>query len=441
MKIAVVGTGYVGLVTGTCFAEMGNEVMCIDIDQQKVKQMKAGKIPIYEPGLEDLFKRNIKENRLSFTTQLRDAVDAEAIFLALPTPPGGDGSADLSFILGVAEELGLLLQGYTMIVNKSTVPVGTAKKVYEVIAKKTKHEFDVVSNPEFLREGQAVMDFMKPERVVIGASSKRAEELMRKLYGPFVRKGHDRLIVTDEPSAELIKYAANAFLATKISFMNQISGLCERVGADVNMVRMGIGTDSRIGDQFLYPGPGYGGSCFPKDVLALSQTAHAHDYDFGIIDAVMAANDYQKQVIPHKILEYYKGNLEGRNFALWGLAFKDNTDDIRESPALAMIETLTKNGAKIVAFDPQAMENVKRHHADNKLLSFAASEYDALDGADALIIATNWREFFAPDFVRMKKLLKAPVIFDGRNLYDLDIMKVHGFRYESIGRKVVVIHE
>ncbi len=437
MKIAVVGTGYVGLVTGTCFAEMGNEVVCVDIDQQKVKQMKAGKIPIYEPGLEDLFKHNIKENRLSFTTQLRDAVEAEVIFLALPTPPGGDGSADLSFILGVAEELGLLLQGYTVIVDKSTVPVGTAKKVYEAIAKNTKHEFDVVSNPEFLREGQAVMDFMKPERVVIGASSERAEELMRKLYGPFVRKGFDRLIVTDEPSAELIKYAANAFLATKISFMNQISGLCERVGADVNMVRKGIGTDSRIGDQFLYPGPGYGGSCFPKDVLALSQTAHAHDYDFGIIDAVMAANDYQKQVIPHKVLEYYKGSIEGRTFALWGLAFKDNTDDIRESPALAMIETLTKNGAKIVAFDPQAMENVKRHHADNKLLSFATSEYDALDGADALIIATNWREFFAPDFVRMKKLLKAPVIFDGRNLYDLDIMKVHGFRYESIGRKTI----
>lgn len=437
MKIAVVGTGYVGLVTGTCFAEMGNEVVCVDIDQQKVKQMKAGKIPIYEPGLEDLFKHNIKENRLSFTTQLRDAVEAEVIFLALPTPPGGDGSADLSFILGVAEELGLLLQGYTVIVDKSTVPVGTAKKVYEAIAKNTKHEFDVVSNPEFLREGQAVMDFMKPERVVIGASSERAEELMRKLYGPFVRKGFDRLIVTDEPSAELIKYAANAFLATKISFMNQISGLCERVGADVNMVRKGIGTDSRIGDQFLYPGPGYGGSCFPKDVLALSQTAHAHDYDFGIIDAVMAANDYQKQVIPHKVLEYYKGSIEGRTFALWGLAFKDNTDDIRESPALAMIETLTKNGAKIVAFDPQAMENVKRHHADNKLLSFATSEYDALDGADALIIATNWREFFAPDFVRMEKLLKAPVIFDGRNLYDLDIMKVHGFRYESIGRKTI----
>lgn len=437
MKIAVVGTGYVGLVTGTCFAEMGNEVVCVDIDQQKVKQMKAGKIPIYEPGLEDLFKHNIKENRLSFTTQLRDAVEAEVIFLALPTPPGGDGSADLSFILGVAEELGLLLQGYTVIVDKSTVPVGTAKKVYEAIAKNTKHEFDVVSNPEFLREGQAVMDFMKPERVVIGASSERAEELVRKLYGPFVRKGFDRLIVTDEPSAELIKYAANAFLATKISFMNQISGLCERVGADVNMVRKGIGTDSRIGDQFLYPGPGYGGSCFPKDVLALSQTAHAHDYDFGIIDAVMAANDYQKQVIPHKVLEYYKGSIEGRTFALWGLAFKDNTDDIRESPALAMIETLTKNGAKIVAFDPQAMENVKRHHADNKLLSFATSEYDALDGADALIIATNWREFFAPDFVRMKKLLKAPVIFDGRNLYDLDIMKVHGFRYESIGRKTI----
>lgn len=437
MKITIVGTGYVGLVTGTCFAEMGNDVTCVDVDKQKVKQMKAGRVPIYEPGLEDLFKRSIKEGRLRFTTKLKDAVNAEVVFLALPTPPGGDGSADLSYVLGVADDLGKLLNNYTVVVDKSTVPVGTAKKVHEAIAKNAKVDFDVVSNPEFLREGQAVMDFMKPERVVVGTSSERAEEVMRKLYGPFVRKGFDRMIVTDEPSAEMIKYAANAFLATKISFMNQISGLCERVGADINMVRKGIGTDSRIGDQFLYPGPGYGGSCFPKDVLALSHTAHEHDYDFGIIDAVMAANDHQKQVIPHKVLEYYKGNIKGRKFALWGLAFKDSTDDIRESPALAMIETLTGNGAKVVAFDPQAMDNVKRAMGDNKLLSFAEGEYDALKGADALVIATNWREFFAPDFERMKKLLKAPVIFDGRNVYDLATMKEQGFHYESIGRKTI----
>lgn len=437
MRITIVGTGYVGLVTGTCFAEMGNDVTCVDVDQKKVNQMKSGKVPIYEPGLDDLFRRSINERRLSFTTKLKDALDADAIFLALPTPSGDDGSADLSYVLGVADELGKVLKKYSVIVDKSTVPVGTAEKVRQAVAKNAKVEFDVVSNPEFLREGQAIVDFMKPERVVIGTSSKRAEEVMRKLYAPFVRKGFDRLIVTDEPSAEMIKYAANAFLATKISFMNQISGLCERVGADVNMVRKGIGTDSRIGDQFLYPGPGYGGSCFPKDVLALSKTAHEYDYDFGIIDAVMDANDRQKQVIPHKILEYFKGKIEGRTFALWGLAFKDSTDDIRESPALAMIKTLTDKGAKVVAFDPQAMDNVKRTMGENKLLSFADGEYDVLKDADALVIATNWREFFAPDFERMKKLLKAPAIFDGRNVYDLATMKEHGFHYESIGRKTI----
>ncbi|HSX23899.1 MAG TPA: UDP-glucose/GDP-mannose dehydrogenase family protein [Candidatus Saccharimonadales bacterium] len=437
MRITIVGTGYVGLVTGTCFAEMGNDVTCVDIDQQKVKQMQSGKVPIYEPGLEDLFKRNIKEGRLHFTTKLKDTVDASAIFLALPTPSGSDGSADLSYVLGVADELGKLLQAYTVIVDKSTVPVGTAEKVRQRIAKNAKVKFDVVSNPEFLREGQAILDFMKPERVVIGSSSTQAQEVMRQLYAPFVRKGFDRLIMTDEPSAEMIKYAANAFLATKISFMNQISGLCERVGADINMVRKGIGTDSRIGDQFLYPGPGYGGSCFPKDVLALSQIALEHDYNFGILDAVMDANDRQKQVIPQKVLKYYKDDINGRTFALWGLAFKDSTDDVRESPALAMIQTLTENGANVVAFDPQANENVKRIMGDNERLRFVEGEYDALKDADALVIATNWREFFAPDFERMKKLLKAPVIFDGRNIYDLATMKEQDFHYESIGRKTV----
>lgn len=437
MKVTIVGTGYVGLVTGTCFAEMGNDVTCVDIDTAKIKQMKQGKVPIYEPGLEDLFKRNIKEGRLHFTTDLKNTSQAEVIFLALPTPPGGDGSADLSFILGVADELGKLLTEYTVVVDKSTVPVGTAEKVRAAIAKNAKVKFDVVSNPEFLREGQAIIDFMKPERVVVGVSSDRAAEVMRKLYAPFVRKGFDRLIVTDEPSAEMIKYAANAFLATKISFMNQIAGLCERVGADVNMVRKGIGTDSRIGDQFLYPGPGYGGSCFPKDVQALSRTAHEHDYDFAIIDAVMQANERQKQVIPEKILRYFKDDIRGKTFALWGLAFKDNTDDIRESPALTMIETLTSAGAKVKAFDPQAMANVKRQFGNNKLLSFGEGEYDVLEGADALVIATNWREFFAPDFTRMKKSLKSPVIFDGRNVYDLATMKEQGFHYESIGRKTI----
>lgn len=441
MKIGIIGTGYVGLVTGTCFAEMGNDVVCVDIDVKKIERMKKGVIPIYEPGLEDLFKRNIKEDRLSFSTDLKDVLDSVAIFLALPTPSGEDGSADLSYILGVAVDLGKLLNSYTVIVDKSTVPVGTAAKVHQKIVANAKVDFDVVSNPEFLREGQAVADFLRPERVVIGTSSQKAADVMKELYMPFMKRNPENIIVTDAPSAEMIKYAANAFLAAKISFMNQVSGLCELVGADVNMVRTGIGTDSRIGNQFLYPGPGYGGSCFPKDVLALSRTANDHDYDFGILDAVMQANDKQKQVIPKKVLNYFNGNVQGKTFAMWGLAFKDNTDDIRESPALTMINKLTAEGAKIVAFDPQAMKNVATVMKDNDSVSFVDGEYDAIKGADALIIATNWREFSAPDFKLLKKSLKKPVIFDGRNMYDLDDMQEHGFYYASIGRRTIVPNE
>lgn len=442
MKIAVVGTGYVGLVTGTCLAEMGNDVVCVDVNSSKVEQMKLGKIPIYEPDLDDIFKKNISANRLKFTTFLSEGIrDVRVIFLALPTPPGEDGSADLSYILGVSKELGKILSHYAVIVDKSTVPVGTAQKVRVKIAENAKTNFDVVSNPEFLREGQAVADFMKPERVVIGSSSEKATKIMCELYKPFVRRDPERLIVTDEPSAEMIKYAANAFLATKISFMNQISGLCEILGADVDMIRKGIGSDSRIGAQFLYAGPGYGGSCFPKDVMALEMTSKENGYDFGILKAVSEANNRQKMSIPKKVISYFDGNIKDKTFAVWGLAFKDNTDDIRESPAVAIVESLIKAGASVQAFDPQAMDNVKNSLGENPKLSYGKNEYSILEGADALVIATNWKEFSAPDFALIKKLLKNPVIFDGRNLYDLDIMKELGFYYASIGRKVVEIHE
>ncbi len=437
MKIGVVGTGYVGLVSGTCFAEIGNDVICVDIDEAKVKRLQNGEIPIHEPGLEDLLERNIREGRMTFTTKLEDALDAQILFLALPTPPGEDGSADLSYILGVAEDIGKKLKQYIVVVDKSTVPVGTAKKVYETIAKNATVEYDVVSNPEFLREGQAVGDFMNPDRVVVGTSSERAQELMQELYRPLVRKEPSRLVFTDEPSAEMIKYAANGFLATKISFINELTALCEAAGADIDMVRGGMGSDRRIGPEFLYPGPGYGGSCFPKDTLALKKTGEEHGVELSIVQATIDANERQKKVLPQKVCNYYKDDIEGKTFALWGLAFKDNTDDIRESPALEIIRQLTEKGAKIVAFDPQAIGHVKRALADNSNLTFAENEYDVLDQADALIIATNWKEFFTPDYKRVKGLLKAPVIFDGRNLYDLDEMKEQGFHYESIGRQVV----
>ena len=435
MKIAVVGTGYVGLVTGTCFAETGNTVTCIDIDQEKVNKLTNGKITIYEPGLEQLFERNIKQDRLLFTTNLAEGIkEADVIFLALPTPPGEDGSADLKYILKVADDLGPLLEDYTVVVDKSTVPVGTADKVRERIAKRAKVEFDVVSNPEFLREGVAVEDFMKPERVVIGTSSQRARKIMETLYSPYVRQGNP-LVFMDERSAELTKYAANSFLATKISFMNEVANLCELLGADVDAVRKGIGTDSRIGKRFLFPGIGYGGSCFPKDVQALAKSAEDSRYDFRILKAVMDVNTYQKTKLLSKIKDYFKGNLKGKKIAIWGLAFKPHTDDIREAPALYNIEELLKEGAIVRAHDPEAMENVKRIFGDK--IEYFENPYEAAEGADAIFIATEWSEFRTPDFEKLSATLKSKVIFDGRNVYELNVMKEQGYEYYSIGREVV----
>ena len=435
MKIAVVGTGYVGLVTGTCLAETGNQVTCVDINEQKVKMMKEGQLPIYEPGLEILFHRNISENRLQFTTNLADAIaDAKIIFLALPTPPGGDGSADLSYVLGAAKDIAKLVKDYKVIVTKSTVPVGTADKVKAVLNENTTVECAVVSNPEFLREGVAVEDFMKPDRVVVGTMDERARKLMAELYAPYVRQGNP-VIFMDERSSELTKYAANSFLATKISFMNEVANLCELVGADVDMVRRGIGADERIGKRFLFSGIGYGGSCFPKDVQALAKSAEENKYDFKILNAVMDVNEIQKKVLVEKLRDYYKDGLKGKKFALWGLAFKPETDDIREAPALYIIDELLKDGAEVIAFDPEGMPNVKKILGDK--ISYATNRYDALDGADALLIITEWSVFRTPDFEFMKEKLKAPVIFDGRNLYDLDRVKECGFYYNSICRKVV----
>jgi len=432
MKIAVVGTGYVGLVTGTCFAETGNEVICVDIDKKKVDMLMNGQITIYEPGLEKLFLRNLKEDRLHFTTDLTSGIkDASIIFLALPTPPGEDGSADLKYVLGSADDIGKLLTDYKVIIDKSTVPVGTAEKVHAAIAKNYKGEFDVVSNPEFLREGVAVDDFMKPDRVVIGTASERAKKVMGDLYAPFVRQGNP-VIFMDERSAELTKYAANSFLATKISFMNEIAHLCERLGADVDMVRKGIGSDERIGKRFLFPGIGYGGSCFPKDVQALVQSSSEIQYDFKILNAVMDVNERQKLHLIPKIKRYFKGSLIGKHFGLWGLAFKPNTDDIREAPALFMIDALINEGATITAFDPEAMPNVKSV-IGNKI-NYAESQYDALKNADALIIATEWNEFRTPDFLKIVSTLKSKIIFDGRNLFDTQAIKELGFYYESVGR-------
>lgn len=435
MNIAVIGTGYVGLVTGTCLAETGNHVICVDINEDKVQKMKSGIVPIYEPHLDLLFERNIKQGRLTFTTNLAEAIEnAKIIFLALPTPPGEDGSADLSYILGVAKDLGKLIKDYKVIVDKSTVPVGTADKVREAIAQHSKVEFDVVSNPEFLREGFAVDDFLKPDRVVIGTSSERAKKTMEELYKPYVRQGNP-IIFMDERSAELTKYAANAFLATKITFMNEIANLCEKLGADVDAVRIGIGSDARIGKRFLFPGIGYGGSCFPKDVQALAKSASDANYDFKILEAVMSVNDKQKTIIVPKIKTYFKNNLKGKKFALWGLAFKPDTDDIREAPALYIIEELLKEGAIISAYDPEAMNNVKNLLGDK--IIYASNEYDALKDADALLISTEWSLFRTPDFEKVSELLQEKVIFDGRNLYDIQQMKNLGFHYSSIGRETV----
>lgn len=432
-NIAVVGTGYVGLVTGTCFAETGNMVTCIDIDQKKVDKMQQGQIPIYEPELDVLFERNIKAGRLHFTTDLAKGVaDAEIIFLALPTPPGEDGSADLSYILGVADQLGKILTDFKVIVDKSTVPVGTADKVQAAIAANAKVEFAVVSNPEFLREGYAVADFMKPDRVVIGCSNERAAKIMESLYKPFVRQGNP-IYFMDEKSAELTKYAANSFLATKITFMNEIANFCEVVGADVDKVRIGIGADSRIGKRFLFPGIGYGGSCFPKDVQALAKSGKDHNYDFKILKAVMEVNEDQKTVLFPRMRNYFKGDLTGKKIAVWGLAFKPDTDDIREAPALYMIRALLDAGAMVSAYDPEAMENVKAIFGAQ--ITYSPDEYAALAGADALLICTEWSAFRNPNFRAMKDLMADAVIFDGRNLFDLDELSDKGFYYSSIGRK------
>ena len=437
MKIAVIGTGYVGLVTGTCLAETGNEVICVDIDQQKVAKMRNGEVPIYEPHLDVLFERNIKANRLSFTTSLDEGLaHGDIIFLALPTPEDEDGSADLSYVLGVADEIGKKIKNYKVIVDKSTVPVGTADKVKEVISKNASCSFDVVSNPEFLREGFAVDDFLKPERIIIGSSSTRATELMQKLYKPFVRSGNP-ILVMDEKSAELTKYAANSFLATKITFMNEVANYCEKVGANVDKVRVGMGTDSRIGKRFLFPGIGYGGSCFPKDVKALQKAGKDQDYDFKILDAVIEVNNRQKTILLPKMEQYFKENLTGKHFAIWGLAFKPETDDIREAPAVYLMQELLKAGATLSVFDPEAMANIKKKFGNS--ITYANSMYEALNKADALLICTEWSIFRTPDFNKIKEKLKTPVIFDGRNLYDLEDIKKEGINYISIGRKDVTV--
>jgi UDPglucose 6-dehydrogenase len=436
MQIAVIGTGYVGLVTGACFAETGNHVICVDIDAHKVDRLKKGEVPIYEPGLDIIFERNTKQGRLLFTTNLKEAIkDAAIIFLALPTPPGADGSADLSYILKVAKDLSEIIVDYKVIVDKSTVPVGTAEKVSAILEQKlSKDLYDVVSNPEFLREGVAVDDFLKPDRVVIGTGSARAQKLMRQLYEPFVRQGNP-IFFMDVRSAEMTKYAANAYLATRISFMNEISNLCEILGADVDMVRKGMGSDSRIGKRFLFPGVGYGGSCFPKDVQALAKTANDNNYPFHILSSVMQVNDIQRIILANKIINRFNGNLKGLNIAVWGLAFKPNTDDIREAPALFIIEKLLAAGATVKAFDPEAMPNVQKILGDR--IIYVNEPYEALIEADALAIVTEWSQFRAPGFKIMKQLMRQPHIFDGRNLYDLDQMTEEGFYYESMGRSVI----
>jgi len=435
MKIAVIGTGYVGLVTGTCFAETGNDVICVDIDRHKIEQLQKGIIPIFEPGLDLIFNRSVEKNRLHFTTDLEAAVStATIIFLALPTPPGEDGSADLKYILGVADELGKIITDYKIIIDKSTVPVGTADKVREMVARHAKVDFDIVSNPEFLREGVAVDDFLKPDRVVIGTSSERAKKVLNQLYEPFVRQGNP-IIFMDERSAEMTKYAANSFLATKISFMNEIANLCERTGADVDMVRKGIGTDTRIGNRFLFPGVGYGGSCFPKDVQALYKTALENDYTFDILKSVMQVNQRQRELFLQKILHKFEQQITGKTFAIWGLSFKPNTDDIREAPAIYIIEELLKRGAKVKAYDPEGMANTKKIFGES--IQFCDDQYEAIDHADALVIMTEWSEFRTPDFEIISTKLKSKIVFDGRNIYHHESMKEMGFYYESIGRQIV----
>jgi UDPglucose 6-dehydrogenase len=442
MRITVIGTGYVGLVSGTCFADSGNDVTCVDIDAEKVQSLRDGNVPIYEPGLNRVFDRAIREKRLVFTTNLREAFEtAEIIFLCLPTPPGANGQADLSFVLNVADELGDLFNehpGYRIIVNKSTVPVGTADKVREKIASKTDEEFDVVSNPEFLREGAAVEDFMKPERVVVGTSSKKAADLMTTLYEPFVRSGNP-IIIMDERSSELTKYAANAMLATKITFMNEIANICESVGADVDNVRRGIGTDSRIGKRFLFAGIGYGGSCFPKDVQAIHHTAGEHGYDFKILDSVMKVNEGQKVSIVKKMKDYYGDSLKNKTVGIWGLSFKPETDDVREAPSLYITQELAKLGVKMKAYDPEAVGTFKEATSEETLehITFEEDRDSVLKDVDALVICTEWNEFRRPSLEKFSNLMKTPVIFDGRNLYGLDRAEKAGLTYFSVGRRAV----
>ncbi len=439
MNLTIIGTGYVGLVSGTCFAEMGNKVVCVDVNEEKVAQLRAGKTPIYEPGLEPLLARNLKDGRIAFTTSLAEGISkAQIIFLALPTPPGADGAADLGFVLGVADQLAKLITKYTVIVNKSTVPVGTAEQVRDMLlgGGLSPDLFDVVSNPEFLREGVAVEDFLKPDRVVIGTESLHARELMEELYHPFVRQGNP-IYFMDERSAEMTKYAANSYLAMRISFMNEIANLCNKTGADVDNVRIGIGSDSRIGKRFLFPGVGYGGSCFPKDVQALCMTAQEWDYDFQILNAVMRVNKQQKGILAQAIQEYYGSDLSGKTIAVWGLAFKPETDDIREAPSLDLIEALLAAGAQLRVFDPEAMPNVQHLLAGKEGLYFAKDLYDAATGVDAVAIVTEWAEFRNPDFERLASLMKAPALFDGRNVYTLSKMDRLGFYYQSIGRRTV----
>jgi len=444
MKISVIGTGYVGLVTGTCLAEIGNQVTCMDIDERKIEMLNDGKVPIYEPGLEELIKRNTAHARLSFTTDMASAVrNADVIFIAVGTPPGEDGSADLQYVLSAAREIGKFMNGYTVVVNKSTVPVGTGDKVRAALASRTRHKFDVVSNPEFLKEGAAIEDFMKPDRVVIGAESPKAAQLMQELYAPFVRK-YDRVLVMDIRSAEMTKYASNAMLATKISFINEMANICGSLGADIDSVRKGMGYDKRIGFEFLFPGVGYGGSCFPKDVKALVQTAQEHGVDAVVLKGVEAVNDEQKKVLFRKIVEHFRGkagnrlprgkkSLSGRTIAVWGLSFKPRTDDMREAPSVVIINSLLRAGAEVRAHDPVALGEAYKIFKDRVFL--AADSYEALKGADALAIVTEWNEFKTPDFTRMKKLLRTPVIFDGRNIYNQDELRKLGFSYYGMGRR------
>ena len=435
MNITVIGTGYVGLVTGTCLADMGNYVTCVDIDKEKVRLMQKGKVPIYEPNLEELFLRNITGDRLHFTTDLKSAIkDSTIIFLALPTPQDGDGAADMSYVENVAHELGKIIDNYKIIVNKSTVPVGTSDKVKEIIATHTNIEFDVVSNPEFLREGYAVKDFMEPQRIIIGSSSAKAKEILSKLYKPFINVKRP-IIFMDERSSELTKYASNTFLATKITFMNEVANLCEKIGADVDLVRIGMGSDARIGNRFLFPGIGYGGSCFPKDVNALVKSSDDVSYDFKILKSVLKVNDKQKKSLVPKVLRYFDENISGKKIAVWGLSFKPNTDDVREAPAIHVINELLLKDAKISAYDPEAMANIKKLYGDK--ITYGKNAYEILQDVDSLLICTEWSEFTSPNFDKMKSLMKKPVIFDGRNIFDLEVMENSGFHYESVGRAIV----